>query len=105
MPKPRGRRHNWEREGKWATCTNCGLRVETRLVRKGGLPTCDEVLESKPLEIAKQGAIQSYFREYIDSYHRGMERFGVWWKVFTFSIFAIAAVLIIFAITLAIFFL
>jgi hypothetical protein len=95
MSKLRGRRHSWEREGEWATCTNCGLKVETRLIRKGGLPTC-EVIESKPQEIS-QG--------YIDSYHKGCERYGVWWKLFTFSMFAIAAIFIAFAIILIVFFL
>jgi len=104
MPKLRGRRHSWEREGEWATCTNCGLKVETRLIRKGGLPSC-EVIESKPQEISKRGKLKSYFHEYIDSYHKGCERYGVWWKLFTFSMFAIAAVFIVFAIILIVFFL
>ena len=82
-----------------------GLKVETRLIRKGGLPTCDEVIESKLQEISKPGKLKSYFQEYIDSYHKGCERYGVWWKLFTFSMLAIAAVLISFAITLVVFFL
>jgi len=48
---------------------------------------------------------QKYFHEYIDSYHKGCERYGVWWKLFTFSMFAIAAVFIVFAIILIVFFL
>ena len=105
MPKLRGRRHRWEREGEWATCVNCGLKLETRLIRKGGLPTCDEVIESKPKEITQPGKLKSYFQEYIDSYHKGCERYGVWWKLFTVSMLAIAAVFIAFAITLVVFFL
>ena len=105
MPKLRGRRHSWKREGEWATCINCGLKVETRLIRRGGLPACDEVIESKPREITRPGKLKSYFQEYIDSYHKGCERYGVWWKLFTFSMLAIAAVLIAFAITLVVFFL
>jgi len=105
MPKLRGRRHSWEREGEWATCTNCGLKVEARLTRRGGLPTCDEVIESKPQETTIPGKPKSYFQEYIDSYHKGCERYGVWWKLFTFSMLAIAAVFIVFAITLVVLFL
>jgi hypothetical protein len=104
MPKPRGLRHSWKREGEWATCTNCGLKVEKRLIRRGGLPTCDKV-ESKPQEIIKPGKLKFYFQEYIDGYHKGCERYGVWWKLFTFSMLAIPTVLIAFAITLIVFFL
>ena len=104
MPKL-GRRHSWEREGEWATCTNCGLKVEAQLIRRGGLPTCDEVIESKPQEITIPGKQKSYFQEYIDSYHKGCERYGVWWKLFTFSMLAIAAVFIAFAITLVVLYL
>ncbi len=104
MPKFRGRRHSWEREGEWATCTNCGLKVETRLTRRGGLPTC-EVIESKPQETTIPGKPTSYFLEYLDSYHKGVKRYGVWWKLFTFSMLAIAAVFIVFAITLVVLFL
>jgi hypothetical protein len=104
MSKPRVLRHSWKREGEWATCINCGLKVETRLIRRGGLPAC-EVIESKPREITKPGKLKSYFQEYIDSYHRGCERYGVWWKLFTVSMLAIAAVLIAFAVILVVFFL
>ena len=104
MPKPRGLRHSWRREGEWATCINCGLKVETRLLRRGGLPTC-EVIESKPQEIIQPGKPKSYLQEYLESYHKGCERYGVWWKLFTFSMLAIAMVFIAFAITLVVFFL
>ncbi len=105
MPKPRVSRHSWKRESEWATCINCGLKVETRLIRRGGLPTCDEVIESKSQEITKPGKLKSYFREYIDSYHKGCERYGVWWKLFTVSMLSIAVVFIAFAITLIVLFL
>ncbi len=105
MAKPRGRRHSWEREGDWATCTNCGLKVEARLIKRGGLPPCDEVIESKPQEITTPGKPKSFFQDYIDSYHKGCERFGVWWKLFTFSMLAFAAVFIAVALILALLFL
>jgi hypothetical protein len=105
MLEPRGRRHSWAREGEWATCTNCGLKVETRLIRKGGLPTCFEVIESKAQETTQPGKPRSYFQEYIDSYHKGCERFGVWWKLFTFSMLGLAAVFIAVAIILVVLYL
>ena len=128
MPKLRGQRHSWDRESEWATCANCGLRVETRLIRKGGLPTCDEVVESKsqeitqpvveaksqeitqpvveskPQEISKPGKPKFYFQEYIDYYHKGCDRFGVW-KLFTFSMLAFSAVFIAVAIILVVLYL
>ena len=64
-----------------------------------------EVIESKPQETTIPGKQKSYFQEYIDSYHKGCERYGVWWKLFTFSMLAIAAVFIAFAITLVVLFL
>ena len=105
MPKLRGLRHSWDRESEWATCTNCGLRVETRLIRKGGLPTCDEVVESKSQEISKPGKPKFYFQEYIDYYHKGCDRFGAWWKLFTFSMLAFSAVFIAVAIMLVVLYL
>lgn len=42
MPKPRGSRHEWDREGKTATCIRCGLTVPTYKIRKGGLTSCDQ---------------------------------------------------------------
>ncbi len=104
MPKLRGLRHSWDREGEWATCANCGLRVETRLIRKGGLPIC-EVVESKPQEVSKPGKPKFYFKEYIDYYHKGCDRFGVWWKLFTFSMLAFSAVFIAVAIILVVLYL
>jgi len=108
MPKLRGRRHRWGREGEIAICTICGLRVEARLIRRGGLPTCDKAIESEPQKISSLGSIErakSYFQEFIDSYHRGCERFGVYWKLFTFSMLAFEAVSIAVAITLVVLFL
>lgn len=40
--KPRGKRHEWDRAGKTASCVRCGLTVATYKIRKGGLPTCDQ---------------------------------------------------------------
>ncbi len=100
MPELRSRRHSWDREDEWATCSNCGLKVETRLIRKGGLPKCDEVIESQPDEITQPEMPKSYFQEYVDYYHKGTERFGVWWKLFTFSMLAFAMVFIAVAIIL-----
>jgi hypothetical protein len=105
MPKLRGQRHSWKKGGKWATCANCGLKVEIRRIRRGGLPTCNEVIESKPQEIKHAGKSKSYFREYIDSYHKGCERYGIWWKLFTFAMLAITGVFITSAIILIVFFL
>jgi hypothetical protein len=94
MPKLRGKRHSWEKEGEYATCTNCGLKVATRLIKKGGLPTCDEVIESKSVETTLTGKLNAYYQEYIDSYHKGYDRYGMWWKLFTFSMLGFAAVFI-----------
>lgn len=105
MPKLRGLRHRWNREGEMAFCTNCGLKVEARLIRRGGLPTCDKTIESKPQQMSTPGKLKSYFQEYIDSYHKGCERFGVYWKLFTFSMLAFEAVSIAVAITLVVLFL
>jgi hypothetical protein len=104
MPMSRSRRHSWERGDEWATCTNCGLKVETRLIRKGGLPNCDEVIESKTQEITKPEKPKSYFQEYVEYYYKGYERFGVWWKLFTFSMLAFAAVFLVIAIILFVFY-
>jgi hypothetical protein len=45
------------------------------------------------------------FREYIENYQRGYERFGFWWKLFTASMLALALIFVSFAIVLALRFL
>lgn len=112
MPKPRGSRHSWNKEGKWATCTNCGLKVETRRIRKGGLPTCNEVIESKPQVIeskprgiSKLGNLKSFFQKYVDSYQKGGELFGLWWKLLYIFLLVIAVVFFTVAIGLIVLFL
>jgi len=108
MPKLRGRRHRWDREGETAICTNCGLKVEARLIRRGGLPICYKAIESEPQQISILGSIErakSYFQEFIDSYCKGYERYGIWWILFTFSILAFEAVSIAVVITLVVLFL
>ena len=116
MLKTQSRRHSWEREGEWATCTNCGLKVETRRIKKGGLPNCEDVLEAKSQEViepecedvieAKSQEViepekpKSVIAKYISYYHKGTERYGVWWKFFTFSMLTVAAVFLTTAIIL-----
>ncbi len=45
------------------------------------------------------------FREYLENYQRGSERFGFWWKLFNASMLALALIFISFAIVLALRFL
>jgi hypothetical protein len=89
--------------GEWATCRNCGLEVEARLIRKGGLPNCEEY-ESKLEEITQPEEPKSYFQEYFEYYRKGSERYGMFWKIFTFSMIAIAAVFLAAAIILFVFY-
>ena len=77
--------------------------METRLIRRGGLPNC-EIIESKPEEITKPEMPKSYFQEYVDYYRKGSERYGIYWKVFTFSMLAFAAVFLAAAIILFVFY-
>ena len=49
--------------------------------------------------------VKEIYDEYIQSYRKGRERFGIWWTVFTVSMLSLSVVLILFAIVLAIFFL
>ncbi len=100
MLKIQSRRHSWEREGEWATCTNCGLKVETRRIKKGGLPNCEDVLEAKSQEVIEPEKPKSVIAKYISYYHKGTERYGVWWKFFTFSMLTVAAVFLTTAIIL-----
>jgi len=45
------------------------------------------------------------FREYLENYQRGYERFGFWWKLFNASMLALALIFISFAFVLALRFL
>ncbi len=45
------------------------------------------------------------FREYLENYQRGSERFGFWWKLFNASMLVLALIFISFAIVLALRFL
>lgn len=92
MAHAREQRHQWKRDGEWAVCTRCGLKVESKRVKRGGLPKCAGVLESKPSPPPKAKGPTQYFRDYLNSYRKGCERFGIWWKIFTAS-------MIVFAIT------
>jgi hypothetical protein len=99
--------------------------VETKRIRRGGLPTCDEVLSSKAqpsLTDEKTGEraqvpsseIQpslsdenagNFFQEYLVSYRKGCELFGVWWKLFTFSMITFSVVFFLVAIILVLLYL
>jgi hypothetical protein len=90
--------------------------VETRRIKKGGLPKCEDVIEAKPqgviepecenvIEAKPQGVIEpekpkSFIVKYISYYHKGTERYGLWWKFFTFSMLAVAAIFLTTAIIL-----
>jgi hypothetical protein len=41
------------------------------------------------------------FREYLENYQRGSERFGFWWKLFNASMLALALIFVSFIIILA----
>jgi len=146
MSKSGGRKHKWERNGEWATCINCGLKVETKRIRRGGLPTCDEVLSLKALPTQPTQPNQTtqpaqpiqptqpsssdekngeraqvpgseiqpslsdknagnFFQEYLVSYRKGCELFGVWWKLFTFSMITFSVVFFLVAIILVLLYL
>ena len=70
MSKLRGRRHSWEREGEWATCIKCGLKVETRRIKRGGLPICEDVIEVKPQEVIEPEKPKSGITKYVSYYHK-----------------------------------
>ena len=52
------------------------------------------------VEEVRINRILAYLEEYIESYHRGVERFGLWWVVFTLSMISIALVFIALAMSL-----
>lgn len=49
--------------------------------------------------------IRKEFQEYMLSYQRGREKFGVWWTLLTLSMLSLALVFIAVALILAIFYL
>jgi len=85
--------------------------VEARLIRRGGLPTCGQAIESTlqplivPEHVHTPGKKKSYFQEFLYSYHKGCERYGIWWKLFTFSMLGFSVVFVALAITLIMLFL
>jgi len=44
--------------------------------------------------------VKDAYAEFVDNYHKGVARFGVWWTVFTVSMIGISIVLILFALIL-----
>lgn len=44
--------------------------------------------------------IKDAYVDFVKNYRKGVERFGVWWKVFTASMIGISIVLILFALIL-----
>ncbi len=44
--------------------------------------------------------VKDAYAEYVYNYHKGVARFGVWWRVFTVSMIGISIVLILFALIL-----
>ena len=52
----------------------------------------------KPTEKPSGNRLTRFIRGYFESYRRGVERFGIWWKVFQFSIWSIVFILLITAI-------
>ena len=49
--------------------------------------------------------IKDAYAKFVEYYRNGVERFGVWWTVFTFSVLSIPLIFIVFAILAFILFL
>lgn len=49
--------------------------------------------------------IKRIYDEYVQTYHRGREKFGVWWTLLTISMLSLSLVFITVALILIIFFL
>ena len=49
--------------------------------------------------------IKEAYGRFVEQYRKGVERFGVWWTVFTFSVLSIPLIFIVFAILAFILFL
>ncbi len=85
-------------------CPKCGrFCKEVRVPGRGGglsvyadCSSCGRTL----VEEVGRNRVRGYFGEYLRSYRRGVERFGVWWKVFTLSMISISLVFIALAILL-----
>jgi hypothetical protein len=45
-----------------------------------------------------QEDIKEAYAKFVEYYRNGVERFGIWWTVFTFSVLSIPLILIVFAI-------
>ncbi len=51
------------------------------------------------------GALRQFIKEYQESYHKGVEKFGPWWTVFHLSMWAFVAIFIMAAILILVFYL
>ena len=49
--------------------------------------------------------IKETYAQFVEYYRKGVERFGVWWTIFTFSVLSIPLILIVFVILALILFL
>jgi len=49
--------------------------------------------------------VRDSFRDFIRSYRRNRERFGIWWIIFVSSMLSLVAIFILFAVIAAIWFL
>ena len=68
---------------------------------KGFIITMDvkAALESLPEKIRNiPGALRRAIIDYQESYHKGVEKFGVWWTVFHLSMWSFVAIFIMAAI-------
>jgi len=69
-----------------------------------------DVYQSYKTEISKMSEsvledIKEAYARFVEYYRKGVERFGVWWTVFTFSVLSIPLIFIVFAILAFILFL
>lgn len=49
--------------------------------------------------------VREFYNDYMEHYRKGVERFGIWWTIFTASILGFALIFIVFAFLLATLFL
>ncbi len=65
-----------------------------------------ETLRQLPERIRKiPGSMRQFIIEYQESYHKGVEKFGVWWTVFHLSMWSFVAIFIMAAILILVFYL
>lgn len=65
-----------------------------------------ETLRKLPERIRKiPGSMRQFIIEYQESYHKGVEKFGVWWTVFHLSMWSFVAIFIMAAIVILVFYL